>query len=267
MREVLSRSFGREAFGLDPRNYHLARPPYPERVWAALRERAGLREGISILEIGAGTGLATEHLLAAGPRRLLAVEPDARLAEFLRSRWVDARLEVVTEAFEQLELPAEDFDLAVSATAFHWLDAPEALRRIHAALRPGGAVALVWNVFGDASRPDLFHEATVHLFTGSRPSPSGGGTTDLPYGLDAAARLAELTDAGFTPDPAELLQWTLTLDPVGVWRLYATYSNVTALPGEERERLLDGLAEVAEREFDGVVTRNMTTSIYTARRS
>ena len=197
---------------------------------------------------------------------MLAVEPDARLAEFLRSRWADARIAVATEAFEQVELPAEAFDLAVSATAFHWLDAPEALRRIHAALRPGGAVALFWNVFGDASRLDAFHEATAHLLVGHRPSPSGGGTTDRPYALDTAARMRELADAGFAPDEPELLQWTLTLDPIRVRRLYATYSNITALPPDERERLLDGLAEIAEREFSGVVTRNMTTSIYTARR-
>ena len=50
-------------------------------------------------------------------------------------------------------------------------------------------------------------------------------------------------------------------------RLYATYSNITVLPPAERERLLDGLAKIAEREFGGVVTRNMTTSIYTARRT
>src|SRR5689334_4976575 len=64
---MIDRSFGREAFGLDPANYHAARPPYPGIVWTTLRERAGLREGIDILEIGAGTGLATEHLLAASP--------------------------------------------------------------------------------------------------------------------------------------------------------------------------------------------------------
>jgi hypothetical protein len=62
----LERSFGRRAFGLDPANYHAARPPYPELVWHALRERAGLRAGIDILEIGAGTGLATGPLLAHG---------------------------------------------------------------------------------------------------------------------------------------------------------------------------------------------------------
>lgn len=140
--DVLARSFGKEAFGLDPQNYHTARPAYPELVWDALRNRAGLRRGISILEIGAGTGLATERLLEDRPHRLLAVEPDRRLARFLRGRLDKEELEVVETPFEKLKVPEKSFDLVVSATAFHWIDAAPALRRIHRLLRAGGTVAL-----------------------------------------------------------------------------------------------------------------------------
>ena len=263
---VLDRSFGRQAFGLDPANYHAARPPYPEVVWTALRERAGLRAGIDVLEIGAGTGTATDGLLAAHPKRLTAVEPDPRLADFLKHRIDDAHIEVLTQTFEETELPDASYDLVVSATAFHWLEARPALRRIHDLLRSQGYVALIWNMFGDPGRADPFHQATAHLFVGHPTTPSGGGTTEAPYGFDLPARLGDLRDSGFVPDEPEIHPWPLTLDPDGVRRLYLSYSNVAALAPDERARLLDGLAEVAEREFGGKVTRNMTTSIYTARR-
>lgn len=180
MTKVLDRSFGREAFGLDPANYHAARPAYPEIVWTTLREQAGLREGIDILEIGAGTGLATQHLLAARPRRLVAVEPDARLAGFLAERL--AGIDVVDLPFEETVLSPASFDLVASATAFHWLDAVPSLRRIHELLRRGGSVALFWNTFGDAGRPDAFHEATKHLFVGHLTSPSGAARRTFPMG-------------------------------------------------------------------------------------
>lgn len=119
---TLHRSFGREAFGGDPANYDSVRPLYPEATWQVLRERAGLARGIDILEVGAGTGLATRQLLAHEPARLVAIEPDTRLAAFLRNAVPDDRLTVVTESFEAAELPDASFDLVACATAFHWLD-------------------------------------------------------------------------------------------------------------------------------------------------
>jgi len=262
----LDRSFGREAFGDDPANYHSARPAYPQETWAALRERAGLRPGIEILEIGAGTGLATLPLLAAHPAHLTAVEPDPRLADFLRATAANARLDVVAASFEDADLAPASFDLAVSATAFHWLDARSALPRLHTLLRQDGALALVWNIFGDDSRPDPFHEATTHLFAGHRTSYSGGGTGGPIYGMDMEQRLREMTEAGFQPDPPQFVRWTLSLDAVGVRNLYATYSNVTALAATERTELLDALARIAAQQFGGRIDRKMTTEIYTARR-
>lgn len=257
----LDRSFGRQAFGDDPVNYDASRPAYPDAVWQALRQRAGLRPGIDILEIGAGTGLATRQLLAHGPARLVAIEPDPRLAAFLHER--HPSIEIIGQPFETAELPDAGFDLVACATAFHWLDPLPALRRIAHLLRPGGHVALWWNVAGDPQRADPFHEATKHLFGDNAVSPADGNPA-LPFGLDTAQRLVEFATAGFVADAPELLPWTLHLDPEGVRRLYSTYSNVNALPPDDRRRLLDGLAAVAEREFGGHVERNMVTAIYTA---
>lgn len=263
----LDRNFGREAFGADPANYHAARPPYPQAAWEALVQRAGLRAGIDIIEIGAGTGLATLPLLAHDPAQLLAIEPDVRLATFLANSVADPRLEVIAESFEEIEPAPASFDLAVSATAFHWLDAVPALRRMHSLLRDGGSVALIWNVFGDSSRPDPFHDATTQLFEGHRVSTSAGGSDRPPFALDEAARLADFAAAGFAADAPQFLRWTLALDPDGVRALYATYSNVTALPAHEQTRLLDTLHYVAAQQFAGRVERNMITAIYTARRA
>lgn len=261
---VLERSFGRRAFGEDAAGYHAARPAYRDDVWVALQQRAGLRPGIDILEIGAGTGTATAPLLKHEPARLLAIEPDPRLAGFLKETLPDPRLQVLVEPFESAALPAGGFDLAVSATAFHWLDAVPALRRLSVLLRPGGHRALWWHVFGDDIRPDPFHAATAHLFAGHQSSRSNVPNR-LPHALDGGARLADFAAAGLLADPPETRDWALTLGTAGMRALYSTYSNVTALPEDERESLLDALAAIATQRFGGRVVRNMTTAIYTAR--
>lgn len=263
---TLHRDFGRIAFGADAENYHRARPAYPAAVWSALRERAGLGPQIDILEIGAGTGLATGPLLAERPHRLTAVEPDGRLAAFLRAEHVDARLELIVSRFEIADLPVEAFDLVVSATAFHWLDAVPALNRIATLVRPGGHVALWWNVFGDDERPDPFHEATAHLFAGTATAADQPTKRPPEHALDVQRRLTDFSTSGWIADQPQFERWTLTLDAAGVRALYATFSNVSALDEGPRNRLLDRLAEIAADRFGGRVDRNMTTAIYTARR-
>ena len=42
-------------------------------------------------------------------------------------------------------LPDGSVDLIAAAQAFHWFDGPAALAEIERVLRPGGALALVWN--------------------------------------------------------------------------------------------------------------------------
>lgn len=259
-------SFGREAFGADPAGYHAARPAYPDATWAVLRQHAGLKPGIDVLEIGAGTGLATGPLLAHDPAHLLAVEPDARLATFLATSLADPRLTVIQQPFETVALPDGSVDLVVSATAFHWLDPVPALARLERALRPGGAVALIWNEFGDPRRQDGFHDATRGLFAGRASSPAAGDGARVPHSLQSEARRDDFLAAGLVPEAPQYLAWTLMLDVQGVRRLYASYSNVTALPSDERERLLDGLAHIAQTAFGGRVERNMVTAIHTARR-
>ena len=58
--------------------------------------------------------------------------------------------------------------------------------------------------------------------------------------------------------------WSLVLDPDQTVALYTTFSNINIRP--DREAILAELGRIAHDEFHGSVTRNMTTSLYTARR-
>ncbi len=259
----LDRREGRRVFGADPANYQRARPAYPDWVYETLVDRCGLKPGAAVFEIGAGTGTATRRLLALGADPLVAIEPDARLAAFLRDDVADAALRVVVSPFEDAELDRAGFDLGVSATAFHWLDEDAALARIAALLRPGGWWAMVWNVFGDDNRPDPFHEATETLLRGATtPSTGPGG---VQFALDAKARRAALDRAGgFEAIEHRAESWSLLLDPDQTVALYGTYSNINVRP--DREAVLAELGRIARDDFAGRVTRNMITSLFIARR-
>ena len=259
----LDRAFGREAFGADPASYDAVRAGYPAWVFETLQTECGVGPGSAVFEIGPGTGKATGPLLALGAEPLVAIEPDQRLAAYLRAAFPTSALSITTQTFEDAELPAGAFDLGLSATAFHWLDEGPALAKIARLLKPGGWWAALWNVYGDDAYPDPFHDATFGVLAGpASPSAGKGGT---PFALDAAARIAAIDAIGaFERVLYRTSHWPLYLTADQTVALYATYSNVVAMP--DFSQALAELHCIAETQFAGRVTRNMTTILYLARR-
>ena len=119
-KNIIDRSFGRKAFGADPAGYHAMRPDYPAWVFETLQQRCGVGPDTIAFEIGAGTGKATRHILDLGVIGLTAVEPDQRMAAYLRETIPDETLEVVISTFEEVDLKEQRFDLGVS-TVWHVL--------------------------------------------------------------------------------------------------------------------------------------------------
>jgi SAM-dependent methyltransferase len=128
-----ARSFGSVAAG-----YAAFRPGYPPEVVAFL---VGDRPR-QLLDLGAGTGLLTAVLVAAG-HDVVAVDPSPEMLGELA-----ARLPGVATAVGSAEaVPLGDVfvDAVVAGQAAHWFDPPAAASEIRRVLRPGGSLGLVWN--------------------------------------------------------------------------------------------------------------------------
>ena len=128
----------RMSFGAVAADYAALRPGYPADAVAFLLGDRPRR----VLDLGAGTGLLTDVLLAAG-HEVVAVEPSEPMLAQLR-----ARLPQVTTASggaEAVPLPDADVDAVVAGQAAHWFDPVPAAAELRRVLRPGGVVGLVWN--------------------------------------------------------------------------------------------------------------------------
>jgi hypothetical protein len=75
-----------------------------------------------------------------------------------------------------------------------------------------------------------------------------------------------LSKSGFEALAHELVRWDAAWDTGGIQALYSTFSPIRVLDEDSRERLLDEIAEIAERDFGGKVSRKLTTSVYLARK-
>ncbi|ANH37997.1 Ubiquinone/menaquinone biosynthesis C-methyltransferase UbiE [Nocardioides dokdonensis FR1436] len=131
-----ARSFGQVAAA-----YDRGRPSYPRDV-AAWMCGGPERGGLTVLEVGAGTGKLTEQLVALG-HVVHATDPDEQMVAVLRERLPQVRTSVAGAE----ELPAADrgYDVVVSAQSFHWFDHDRALPELARVLKPGGHLALVWH--------------------------------------------------------------------------------------------------------------------------
>jgi len=119
--------------------YDRARPSYPPEAAAWL---AGTVPA-DVLELGAGTGKLTEELVGLG-HRVLATDPLGGMLQRLRAR-VPGAAPALARA-ERIPVRRRSFDRVVAGQAFHWFDAERALPEIARALRPGGQIALAWNL-------------------------------------------------------------------------------------------------------------------------
>ena len=255
------RQEARTIYGRDAPGYEAGRPDYPGELYEILTSRCGLRAGASVVEIGAGTGLVTRRLVAAGAR-VTAVEPDENMAAHLAAT-ADGDVEIITETFERAPLPQHSFDLAVAATSFHWVDQAAGMPKLGRVIRPGGWAALWWTIFDDPGREDAFR-AALGARTGTEDP---GGQRNARFQLDAGSRRRDLTElAGLIDVTANLIRWTADLDTAQLRALYASMIRIRRLPPGDQRRILDQISQLADSDFGGRVRRPFVTALYTGRR-
>ncbi|MGY1748287.1 methyltransferase domain-containing protein [Modestobacter sp. SYSU DS0511] len=128
----------RTSFGAVAAAYAALRPSYPADAVAFLLGPRPLR----VLDLGAGTGLLTDVLLAAG-HEVVAVDPTPGMLDQLRARL--PQVEAAVGGAEAIPLPDGGVDAVVAGQAAHWFDVAPAAAELRRVLRPGGVVGLVWN--------------------------------------------------------------------------------------------------------------------------
>ncbi len=128
----------RTSFGSVAADYAALRPGYPADVVPFL---LGVRP-LRVLDLGAGTGLLTEVLLAAG-HEVVAVDPSPEMLAQLRARLPQVR--TATGGAEAIPVPDGSVDAVVAGQAAHWFHPERAAVELRRVLAPGGAVGFVWN--------------------------------------------------------------------------------------------------------------------------
>ncbi|MEV7386897.1 class I SAM-dependent methyltransferase [Streptomyces sp. NPDC091215] len=178
------------SFNAAAAQYAANRPSYPSALLDAVEEEAGRPlAGARVVDVGAGTGIATALLHARGAD-VVAVEPGEGMAAQFHATLPD--VPVVRGNGNALPLADGTADFITYAQAWHWTDTahsvPEALR----VLRPGGALALWWNT--SALDVEWIADASARI---SRF-----------FGIDVATEQSKGTDRTDLADPSGRLRFS-----------------------------------------------------------
>jgi SAM-dependent methyltransferase len=215
----------------------------------ALAERAGLAPRMSVLDVGAGSGVGTRRLVElVGPGRVAAVEPSEPFVAALRERLPEA--DVRQGAAESLPFEDDSFDAAVALLVVNFMTDPEAgvaeMRRV---TRPGGTVAAcVWDYGGEMQLLGRFWDAVEDV------DPQGAGDSDerssMPYrregelaGLLRDAGLDEVEDGSIVVSAEyesfeDLWEpYTVGVGPAGAYAVSLPPDRQEALKARYRELL------------------------------
>ena len=149
----------RKVFDSIPDQFNQWRPRYCEELFADLIEYAQLNSSKTVLEVGPGTGQATEPILKTGCS-YMAIELGENFVEFMKNKFDSYHnFKIVNTDFETYDFKIDRYDLVFSAAAFQWIPEKIGYPKAYDMLKSGGAFAMFM------MRPDL------------RP---GGGYTDEP---------------------------------------------------------------------------------------
>lgn len=253
------RSFDRTAAA-----YERYRPSYPAALFDDIKAYADLAPDDAVLEIGAGTGRATEPIAAWG-NPLTAIEPSPAMADVARANLKRyANVEVVTSRFEEAPITPRSFGLVTCAQAWHWLEETTRVERIADVLYHFGTAAIIANVQVTPEETLPFFVRVQDVYREHAPQLAHVGDfrkpDDLPgHPLEGATQFSDLEQRTHP--------WDWTLSSADYVSLLSTHSGHAALEPQPAERLLAGVAELVEAEFGGSVTEHHVAMVALAHRT
>jgi ubiquinone/menaquinone biosynthesis C-methylase UbiE len=112
-------------------------------------ELLGIKLGLTVADIGAGSGYYSELLSRkVGPSgKVIANDIQPGMIRLLQQRVRDRKLpnvEIVLGLEDDPKLPPDSVDLALMVDVYHEFSQPQAmLRKLHQALKPGGQLVLL----------------------------------------------------------------------------------------------------------------------------
>jgi len=133
----------RKIFDSIPEEFDKWRTRYCDELFADVIEYSRLDSTKTALEIGPGTGQATEPILKTGCS-YLAIELGENLAEYTKNKFsLYNNFKIVNADFETYDFGQQKFDLVYSAATIQWIPEEIGFPKVYNLLKSGGTFAMM----------------------------------------------------------------------------------------------------------------------------
>ena len=227
--------------------YDRYRPRYPVELFDSIFKLGELKPGATAIEIGAGTGIATDSLISHG-LKVVAIEPAPTMLSIAREK-LGTNARFVNGRFEDLP-SSESADLIAAFNAWHWVEPDKGVALAAQLLSPGGSLALVWTEVLSWGQGGF--DARLAEVTGAR----------WPKTIDEVLASRHYFHANPSFDDFKVChhRFERKLDADSFIAVTRTYGGQHTT---ERDQLI---RQLIEDEFDGEVTKVEDAVLYLARR-
>lgn len=244
--------------------YDAARPLYPERLLKDVQEFSGITRYDRALEVGAGTGQATDLFLPSIDK-LDIVEVGDNQVKYLKEKYQSKKVCTYKAYFEDFDSD-NSYDLIFSATAFHWVEEEIGYPKAWNLLRPGGTMAVFWHM----------SSVTLHdtgIFVGLDKIKKKYLPNEF-QGFDKAGiegvrqrRISQIQSGNCFGEPViKEYRFTDTYDADRYALLLESYSSTQTLDADSRKMYLDEVRAYIN-ENGGIVEMPQHVMLYLVKKS
>lgn len=149
----------RKTFDKIPEKFDMYRPRYCPELFEKLTSVCSINPSKKVLEIGPGTGQATEPILTTGCD-YTAIELGKNFTKFMKEKFSSYNnFQIINDDFESYNFADNTYDLIFSAATIQWIPKKIAFTKTYEMLKPGGYLAMFMTCSDEISKnEDLYNE-------------------------------------------------------------------------------------------------------------
>lgn len=228
----------RKVFDLIPEEFDQWRPKYCPEAFEDIIRYAGLKPGKRVLEIGPGTGQATEPLLKTGCD-YVGIELGEHLYHFTKKKFAHyPNCQLINGDFGTYDFTDQKFDMIFSAATIQWIPEEIAFGRSYKMLNPVGCLVMIANIGNDSVRN------SKKLLAEKQAVYDAYFTPEIPY--TCKINKANVVNYGFGPIEISNYEYDTDMTADEFVSFTMTHCDHITLKEPNRTLFMEGLRTVIE---------------------